>query len=417
MTDYQAIVVGGGPAGLVASCLLAKEGLTTALIASPRPPDRRTVALMQPALQLLAYLGVWPGELKPVSAALRKQRIVDDTGALMAAPELLFSADELHLAEFGWNIPLRALVDELHKLALHNGVKITETEATGSETLDDRIGVDLLDGSRITARVVLAADGHNSQLRSHAGITAETWRYEQSAIISRFRHSVPHEDTSTEFHKRHGPCTVVPLPGLESAVVWMTSPALAEQLGQLPDAEFAAELQAAIHGRLGLVTHPAPRQVFPMRGLTAARFSAGRTILIGEAAHVVPPIGAQGLNMSFRDAALACDLMVGESDPGRASIISTYHERRKPEVAIRQSLIAAMNRSLLLDMLPVDSARAAALWAVHGLMPSAERSDAARAWSCRPPALCHAPAARASSKRHRFRLPLRLTTSLAIIAA
>ena len=106
MTDYKAIIAGGGPAGLAAAALLAKEGIATALVAPATAEDPRTVALMHPSVQLLRYLGIWPGVLEGSAGPLRKLRLIDDTGALFMAPNLEFDSQELNLEAFGWNIPL-----------------------------------------------------------------------------------------------------------------------------------------------------------------------------------------------------------------------------------------------------------------------------------------------------------------------
>ena len=117
--------------------------------------------------------------------------------------------------------------------------------------------------------------------------------------------SISHDYVSTEYHKSAGPFTTVPLPQGRSSLVWMERPARAEALMAMTEKELAAEIQIETHGELGLISNLGPRKSFPMKGLTARQFAKDRLILIGEAAHVVPPIGAQGLNMSLRDAALA----------------------------------------------------------------------------------------------------------------
>jgi len=129
----------------------------------------------------------------------------------------------------------------------------------------------------------------------------------------------------------------------------------------LSDREIAAEIQIGTHGELGLVSDVGPRRLFPMQGLVARDFARNRIILIGEAAHVVPPIGAQGLNMSLRDAAQAADLMEGEDDPGSPAIMADYDARRRRDVQPRQQVIDLMNRSLLSGFVALESGRAAGM--------------------------------------------------------
>ncbi|MDP1700107.1 MAG: FAD-dependent monooxygenase [Aestuariivirga sp.] len=369
MTDYKVIVAGAGPAGLAAAALLAKEGIATALVAPAAAEDPRTVALMQPSIQLLRYLDIWPGNLEAHTAPLKKLRIIDDTGSLLAAPNLEFESEELNLEAFGWNIPLGLLLPALRKRAEALGVTFIETTATGARTGGDAIHVTLSNMSEISASLCLAADGANSAMRKAAGIATDTWSYDQIAIATSFTHSMGHDNVSTEYHKAAGPFTTVPLPESHSSLVWMERPARAEALMAMSEGELAAEIQIETHGELGLISNLGPRKSFPMKGLTARQFAKDRVILIGEAAHVVPPIGAQGLNMSLRDAALAADLILASKDAGSDSLMAEYNALRRAEVLPRQQLIDLMNKSLLLGLLPLEGARALGLSALHYVGP------------------------------------------------
>jgi 2-octaprenyl-6-methoxyphenol hydroxylase len=369
MADYKVIVAGAGTAGLAAAALLAKEGFTTALVAPSPAEDPRTVALMQPSIQLLRYLDIWPASLEAQTAPLRKLRIVDDTGSLLAAPDLEFESQELDLEAFGWNIPLGLLLPILRKRAEDLGVAFVEAAATGARASGEAIHIALSNATEISASLCLAADGANSAMRKAAGIATDSWSYNQTAIATSFTHSMGHDNVSTEFHKAAGPFTTVPLPENRSSLVWMERPARAEMLMAMSDQELAAEIQIETHGELGRISDIGPRKSFPMRGLTARQFAKDRVILIGEAAHVVPPIGAQGLNMSLRDAALAADLIIASKDAGSASLMVEYNALRRAEVLPRQQLIDLMNKSLLLGFFPLEAARAAGLSALHYFGP------------------------------------------------
>ncbi len=369
MTDYKVIVAGAGPAGLAAAALLAKEGIATALVAPAPAEDPRTVALMQPSIQLLRYLDIWPGSLEAQTAPLRKLRIIDDTGSLLVAPNLEFDSQELNLEAFGWNIPLGLLLPALRKRAEDLGVTFIEATATGARSSGDAIHITLSNASEISASLCLAADGANSAMRKAAGIATDTWSYDQTAIATSFAHSMGHDNVSTEYHKSAGPFTTVPLPENRSSLVWMERPARAEALMAMSEGELAAEIQIETHGELGLISNLGPRKSFPMKGLTARQFAKDRVILIGEAAHVVPPIGAQGLNMSLRDAALAADLILASKDAGSDSLMAEYNALRRAEVLPRQQLIDLMNKSLLLGLLPLEGARALSLSALHYFGP------------------------------------------------
>ncbi len=369
MADYKVIVAGAGPAGLAAAALLAKEGIATALVAPASAEDPRTVALMQPSIQLLRYLDMWPGNLESQTAPLRKLKIIDDTGSLLVAPNLAFVSEDLNLEAFGWNIPLGLLLPALRKRAEDLGVAFIEATATGAKISGDAIHITLSNASEISASLCLAADGANSAMRKAVGIATDTWSYDQTAIATSFAHSMGHNNVSTEYHKSAGPFTTVPLPENRSSLVWMERPARAEALMAMSDGELAAEIQIETHGELGLISNLGPRKSFPMKGLTARQFAKDRVILIGEAAHVVPPIGAQGLNMSLRDAALAVDLILASKDARGPSLMAEYNALRRAEVLPRQQLIDLMNKSLLLGFLPLEAARAAGLSALHYFGP------------------------------------------------
>lgn len=328
---------------------------------------------MIPSLRLLAELGLWPGPLKAMAAPLRKLRLVDDTGSPLAAPEIVFAAEEIGEDAFGWNVPLARLLPCLLERARAFGVAVRESHAVRMHLKATAAAIALVDGGTVTAPVVLAADGRLSNLRRFAGISATEWSYDQTALALSFGHSAPHHDISTEYHKDGGPFTTVPLPSRRSSLVWMERPGRAAALMALDDAALAAEIQIAGHGELGRISDIGPRGSFPMRGLRATVLARNRVMLIGEAGHVVPPIGAQGLNMSLRDAAVAAELIteaIGRGvDPGEPAVLARYDERRRADIVPRQSIIDLMNRSLISHFLPLEAGRAAGLAALRNFGP------------------------------------------------
>jgi 2-octaprenyl-6-methoxyphenol hydroxylase len=325
--------------------------------------DARTVALMLPALRLLARLDLWPADLHALSAPLRKLRLIDDTGSPFPASELVFSAEEIGESAFGWNIPLAALCSSLGRAANRLGVELLETQARTLKLVDGRALVAVLDEREISAPVVVAADGRNSIMRRDAGIAARQWTYDQSALVLSFGHSAAHRDISTEYHKRAGPFTTVPLPGDRSSLVWMEHPERAETLLALSDPALSAEIQAASHGELGRVGELGPRGLFPVSGMRARALGRNRVLLIGEAGHVLPPIGAQGLNTSLRDAEAAAELISGAlisgEDAGGPALLARYDALRRADVCMGQSAVDLMNRSLLTGSILLGLGRAA----------------------------------------------------------
>ena len=370
-TDTHVIVVGGGPAGLTAAIALGLAGVETALVAPPPPPDARTTALLASSVAALETLGVWK-RCRKDAASLRTLRLVDDTGRLLRAPEVRFDAGEIGLDAFGYNIANRHLTAALDAQAATLPALHRRSEAaTAASVKDASVTVTLASGERIAARLAVGADGRQSLCRRAAGIATVRQAGTQSALALSFAHSRPHHDTSTEFHTPDGPFTTVPLPGDRSSLVWVLGPGAAKRIAAWDDATLSAEVERCSHSILGKTTVEPERGVFPLAVETAERFAAHRIALIGEAAHVIPPIGAQGLNLSLRDVAdLAAALTATDRAPGWARRVSEgYAGRRAGDLSRTGSMVDALFRSLLADFLPAQALRAGGLWALKLVPP------------------------------------------------
>jgi 2-octaprenyl-6-methoxyphenol hydroxylase len=285
------------------------------------------------------------------------------------SPEVLFRAAEMGVPAFGANISNGALLAALKAQVDASGLTWIHTAAV-TRIVPTTTGVllELAEGSTVAAGLAVAADGRNSLAPAAAGIAVRTWQYPQVAIVASFSHSRPHDGIVNELHRRSGPLTTVPLPGLRSSLVWAEEPTQARQLAALDDLAFAEVLERRLQGILGSITKLGPRALYPLSGTTVARMGARHIALVGEAAHVIPPIGAQGLNLGLRDAAqlaeTASDARAHGTALGSDAMLDAYHRARGTDVSIRSSAIDLLNRSLLLDFPPADLLRGAALHAI-----------------------------------------------------
>jgi 2-octaprenyl-6-methoxyphenol hydroxylase len=378
------VISGGGVAGLAAACAFGTAGFSV-LLTDPEPPvtaaeaegaDLRTTALLQPAVALLSDAGLWP-RLAPEATPLQVMRIVDAGGPFPDPRRVKdFDAAEISDRPFGWNVPnwllRRAMVARLADLPRVDFRPGTAT--AGLTTRESEARVSLSDGARAAARLVIGADGRNSVVRQALGIGVRSLRYGQSALAFAVTHPIPHQNVSTEIHRSGGPFTLVPLPDRDgrpaSAVVWMETSAEAVRLAALDVPAFEAAMSERSCHVLGPLTLVSRRSHWPVIAQLADRMTGERTALMAEAAHVLPPIGAQGLNMSLADLATLLDL--ARADPagiGSAAMLDRYDRARRWEVRVRVLGVDALNRAAMAAAPPLRDLRGLVLDGLHGLAP------------------------------------------------
>ena len=325
---------------------------------------------MIPSLDLLERIGVLD-EVRTAGAPLEAMRIVDATGRLVRSPTVTFRASEIGAEHFGVNIPNARLTDILAAaIDARPAIEWREAFVERYDIGEDSVTATMADGAAVSARLVAAADGRRSTARQAAGIETRETRLPQTAVVANVRHGRDHGGISTEFHTPSGPFTHVPLSTGRSSLVWVLSPGEAVRILALSDEDFAAEAEARMSSMLGKVTAEPGRQSYPLTSVSPSRFAARRIALVGEAAHVFPPIGAQGLNLGFRDADDLAQLSaVHSDDPGSVDALRRYDARRRADITARSGAVNLLNRSLLSDMLPAQMARAVGLAALGTFSP------------------------------------------------
>ncbi len=358
----RAVVVGGGLVGLGAAVALARRGIETVQVAPKAPPDRRTSALMMRSVDYLREAGLVndPGGLGHPLTAIR---IIDATDRLVRAPETLFEASEAGLEAFGWNFPNIALAEAFAATA-RTLPNLTTIEAAMTALTRNETGwsVSAADGQQYTADLVVGADGKKSGVRVAAGIGTRERDFREAALVCDLNLGRPLGGTSVEFHYPHGPFTLVPAGGSRANLVWIDERPVLEAAKASGLREALLARSQRLFGGIEVLT---PAVVFPLSTLVVETAGRDGVVLVGEAAHAFPPIGAQGLNLGLRDLA---DLSAVLSEHSEAQQVSdAYAARRSADLVRTGGMVDALFRSLLMEMLPAQLLRAGGLWALKSL--------------------------------------------------
>ncbi|QQR40681.1 FAD-dependent monooxygenase [Devosia rhizoryzae] len=371
--DADVIVVGGGLAGLAAAVALSRAGVDVIHLAPSAPPDRRTSALMMPSVDFLREGGLIEDPAS-LGHALNAIRIIDATSRLIRAPETLFDAAETGLSAFGWNFGNAALLAQFAAVA-PAALQTRNAAVTAYRRIEDLGAVTLTDGSELRAPLVVGADGKKSLIRTEAGIGTREHHFEQAALVADLDLGRPIGKTSIEFHYPNGPFTLVPAGGNRANLVWIEREEMLRQTQAAGPEALLAALHERSHRLFGSITLASPSFVFPLSTLSVEQAGRDGTMLVGEAAHAFPPIGAQGLNLGLRDVAdmLAAVNAADRSLPDWALAASAdYARRRTGDLARTGGVVDALFRSLLAEMLPSQALRAGGLWALK-LLPQLRR--------------------------------------------
>lgn len=358
--EIDIIISGAGLAGKIAAYAFGKKGHSVALIEARKKNndknfyDFRSTAFLAPSCRFFKALGLWD-VLVDKATPLRAMRVIEKNQArAVNYKHYDFAAHEIGETEFGWNIGnqiLHNILDEklnaLETVDIHFSTQTKTAFARQSE-----IYVCLSDKTRYKARLLIGADGRLSQVRDFADISVSTFYHGQKALAFHVTHPLAHDNISTEIYESGGPFTLVPMPDFEgmasSAVIWMGQARHISRLAGLKTDAFNEAITARsceILGKLSLIEQR--RMVWSIVTQLAAHPTGQRIALIGEALHIVPPIGAQGLNMTIGDIRALLEY-VGDDIGGKAHL-AAYSSARKRRVTMRSMAIWGLDIASYLD--------------------------------------------------------------------
>jgi 2-octaprenyl-6-methoxyphenol hydroxylase len=357
-------------AGATATLALAKSGIRTIQFApEAKAKDTRTTAFLWQTVAFFEKLGVWE-TLKKGAFPLETMRIVDGTSRLFRAGQTEFSAAEIDLEAFGYNLVNWQVLETLQEqISGHENIVVVHqpvsaiTQNNGRYSVVTEANKDIAYGCGF----LVGADGRNSVVRETFMPGVRDWAYPQEAIVLDFEHEYPSQRTSTEFHTDSGPFTVVPQSDRSAGLVWMERPERVSEILALDKTALERLLENRMQSFLGKVTLTNEPRSFPIKGLVAKSFGEGNAVLVGEAAHVFPPIGAQGFNLGVRDIESMVEVMTRHTNTENRG--ARYHTLRGGDIRSRTMGVDLLNRSLLSSFLPTQLARALGLYALGSFAP------------------------------------------------
>ncbi|MEA3411574.1 MAG: UbiH/UbiF/VisC/COQ6 family ubiquinone biosynthesis hydroxylase [Pseudomonadota bacterium] len=370
------VVSGGGMVGATLACACAEAGFRVAVIENREPPpfredaafDLRVSAISPGTEMVFRTLGVWPLIEERRACIYRRMHVRDAAGT----GEIRFDAAELGHAHLGHIIENSVIQDALRqRLKAHHGVLwLCPNTLRRIDVAPETVDVALSDGSRITASLLVGADGARSATRSLAGIGFASRDYHQRALVATVKPQHPHQGTAFQRFLPNGPVALLPLGGDYCSIVWTTSEEQARQLLEMPDGAFCGRLFDATAGLLGSILSTSRRAAFPLRGGQARPYVKPRIALTGDAAHTIHPLAGQGANLGIMDAAALAEILVETSrDIGHIATLRRYERARRGDNELMMRAMEGFNLLFGNTLPPVTLIRNTGLSITNALLP------------------------------------------------
>lgn len=365
MQRFDVIISGGGLVGLTLAIALARHGIQVAVVDPADPAkvtaagfDGRVSSIASASWKMFEALGL-TDRLKGKACPI--DRIWVSEGLSGGALDFMPDPDDGALGHMVENIELRRMLDAAANE--QDGLTRFQPDKAASTERDlNGVRMELASGARLSASLLVAAEGRQSVTREAAGISVARWSYTQRGLVTAITHERHHENVAYEIFYPDGPFALLPmLPGTRSAIVWTVPEKHAAAMLKMGEAAWLAEAQKRMGGFLGEIALAAPMSSYPLGFHRAARITDTRLALVGDAAHGIHPIAGQGVNLGYRDAAALTEVLVEGMriglEPGDAQLLARYQRWRA---------LDAMSVTMMMDGL-------VRLFEVPGRVPSAVR--------------------------------------------
>lgn len=357
-THYDIIIVGAGMVGATLACGLAEEAehLSIAVIDARTPNldweknsyDMRVSAITRASQTLFKNCGVWEKIVAQRISPYREMFVWNSEGhhSHHSQGELHFDSADMGEADLGHIIENRVIVKALHQrmLELPQIELLCPARLKSIEFKKDKNILTLADKTELSADLVVGADGTRSWVRDQADIAVKGWDFDQAALVTTVKTEKYHQDTAWQRFLTTGPLAFLPLPDGYSSIVWSTSPEEAKRLSEIPEAEFALELELAFESKLGKIESVATRALFPLRLFETLHYVKPRLALVGDAAHTIHPLAGQGVNLGLADVAslvsVIVDALNDKKDIGELKVLRRYERWRRAD---NRSMLVAMD--------------------------------------------------------------------------
>jgi len=338
--DLDVAIVGGGLVGLSLACALDGGGLRVALVDRGAPPaslldppvdwDVRVYAISPGSEAFLAGCGAWPdaARMAPVDA----MRVYGDAGG----SRLTFDAHEARVAHLAQIVENRVLLDALWRRLRPSAVSVLAPAQCQAVAFEQDAAVLTLEGQApLRARLLVAADGAQSWLRTQAGMPATTTPYEHSAVVANFEVEHAHRNSAFQWFRADGVLALLPLPGGRCSMVWSAQQGVADELMAASADALAERVGEASRGALGRLRQITPPAAFPLQRVRVPSLVRARLALVGDAAHNLHPLAGQGVNLGFQDARELARVLLQRGachDAGEVRLLRRYERARREEI-------------------------------------------------------------------------------------